>query len=49
MPGSAPAGPYGAHIPGSTVAGLELEELEELEVVICLVAEIFFADTNRKK
>ena len=49
MPGSAPAGPYGAHIPGSTGAGLELEELEELEEVICMGAAVLFVGTNRKK
>jgi len=51
MSGSAPAGPYGAYMPGSTGGFLKLDELEEPPpvVVICLGSVFLFVGPNRKK
>ena len=50
MSGSAPVGPYGAYMPGSTGAFSILEELEEPPVVvICKDLAVLFVDTNQNK
>jgi len=51
MSGSAPVGPYGAHMPGSTGGFFKLDELEEPPqvIMICLGSVFLFVGTNRKK
>ena len=51
MSGSAPVGPYGACMPGSTVNFFKFEELEEPPpvVVICTGAVFLFVGTNQNK
>ena len=51
MSGSAPVGPYGACMPGSTGGFFKLDELEEPPpiVVICWSSVVLFVGTNQIK
>jgi hypothetical protein len=52
MSGSAPVGPYGAHVPSSTTGGFfKLDKLEEPPpvTVICLGSVFLFVGTNQIK
>ena len=51
MSGSAPVGPYGACMPGSTGVIFKLDELEEPPpvTVICMGSVFLFVGTNQIK